>query len=323
MGYPVRHVPMVRRCGGCRHPPRRGGGRASSLRTGRAAAARHRRHLRTGVRQLSRSRRQRRLGAEPARRHLGARRQRRGDRRQHQERVAGHAHAAVRRDAERAGHPRDGDLHPRAARTRRQQPALADRAAAAADRRRDLRAARVPRRDGRRGPAEPLGRRDPAGRGAARARALRAAAHLPQRRRRAADHRPAAGLGASGRRPDGCRAASRLREDRLALPGVQRNRRGGAGRVDDAHHPRPHQGRRPHRAADALPGPAGSLLAGQYALRLALLLRQGQVPLLLDRRPRPPRHAAGPEEPLRQDPSRPATTARRRRTTRSSTRPAR
>ena len=82
---------------------------------------------------------------------------------------------------------------------------------------------------------------------------------------------------------------------------------GGAaeGRVDDADHPRPHQGRRPHRAADALPGPAGSLLAGQYALRLALLLRQGQVPLLRDRRSRPPRHAAGPEEPLRQDPSRP------------------
>ena len=91
---------------------------------------------------------------------------------------------------------------------------------------------------------------------------------------------------------------------RLALPGVQRDRRRRRGRVDDAHHPRPHQGRRPHRAADALPGLAGSLLAGQHPLRRALLLRQGQVPLLRDRRSRPPRHAAGPEEPVRQDPSR-------------------
>ena len=283
---------MVRRCGACRHPPRRGGRRASSPRAGRATAARHRQHVQPGVRQLSRRQRQRRLGAQPARRHLDARRQRRRDRRQHQERLAGYADAAVRRDPERAGHPRDGDLHPRAARSRGVRRDPAQRAApAAADRRRPIRAAGVPGRDGRRGPAEPLGRRDPAGRGAARARALRAAAHLPQRRRGAADHRPAAGLGASGRRPDGCRAASRLREDRLALPGVQRNRRGGGGRVDDAHHPRPPQGRRADRTADAVPGLAGFLLARQHPLRGAVLLRQGQVPLLRDRRSRPPRHA--------------------------------
>ena len=162
----------------------------------------------------------------------------------------------------------DGDLHPRAARARRPRTAVAHRAAAAADRRRDIRAAWVPYRDRRRRASQnpwdveilPDG-----------------ALLVPERSGRLRIVRngvagpPITGLPPIWVRQDGGLMDIALHPDyakhRLALPRVQRDRRHRPGRVDHARHPRQDQGRRAHRAADAVPGLAGSLLARQHPLR--------------------------------------------------------
>ena len=69
---------------------------------------------------------------------------------------------------------------------------------------------------------------------------------------------------------------------------------GTSGALHDRDRPRPRARREVGRPGDPLQGPARALLGRQHALRLALPVRQGGPPLLLDRRPRPPGRRPGP-----------------------------
>ena len=86
--------------------------------------------------------------------------------------------------------------------------------------------------------------------------------------------------------------------------GARRTRRSARPAVDDGRRPRQdQQGQRVGRAAAALPRARRDLQLEERALRIALHLRQGQSPLLLDRRQAADAGRAGSVEADRQDPS--------------------